>query len=239
MLEGVHNHDAKRTQDRLKRSGAYKDLSTICVIPSRRGIDPRVVECWMNLLSPMNQKFIRMFVKGYEVGEAYERAVEIILGHEQLKTFKYMLTLESDNMPPPDGLLKLYEHICTCKTPCKDHFVQVAGLYFTKGEGGQPMVYGNPKGLLTYEPQLPQLEKVQECNGTGMGFTLFHLGIFRDRKLERPWFKTVQGFTPEGGVAQGTQDLYFMGNLRKQGYRIASDNRVKVGHYDEESGIVW
>ena len=30
-----------------------------------------------------------------------------------------------------------------------------------------------------------------------------------------------------------------MGNAGKLGYRIASDNRVKVGHYDAANRIVW
>src|SRR3990172_4899598 len=236
---GIHNSDVQRTQARLKKTGAYRDLSTVCVIPTRGVIPARAVESWMNLLSPMNQKFIRMFISGFEVGHAYQSAVETILGHPQLRDFKYMLTLEEDNLPPPDGLLKLYEHICDCKKPCNEHYASVAGLYWTKGDGGQPMIYGNPKGMLTYEPQLPRPDKVQECNGTGMGFTLFHMGLFRDKRLEKPWFQTVQGFTPEGGIAQGTQDLYFFGHLRKLGYRVASDNRVRVGHYDHENGVVW
>lgn len=239
LLEGVHNLGAKRTQERLEKAGAYRDLSTICVVPTRGSIPVAAVESWMNLLCPMNQKYIRMFVSGYEVGAAYETAVQTILAHPVLKDFKYLLTLEEDNLPPPDGLLRLLEHICDCRRPCKKHYVQVAGLYFTKGEGGMPMIYGHPKKMLTFEPQLPQLDQVQECNGTGMGFTLFHMGLFRDKRLERPWFQTVQGYTPEGGIAQGTQDLFFMGNLRKLGYRIASVNSVKVGHVDSETGIVW
>jgi hypothetical protein len=37
----------------------------------------------------------------------------------------------------------------------------------------------------------------------------------------------------------GTQDLYFMANERRAGYKIASDNRVKVGHFDPVNRIVW
>jgi hypothetical protein len=216
---------------RLKEGKQYKDLSTVCVIPTRGSVPARVVESWWNLMTPMNNRFIRMFVQGMEVGSAYNQAVEIILAHPFLKDFKYMLTLEDDNMPPPDGLLKLYEHI--------EEYAIVAGLYFTKGEAGQPMIYGNPKGMLSFEPQVPRVDAIQECNGTGMGFTLFRMELFRDERIPKPWFKTVQEWTPQGGTAMGTQDLYFMGSVRKAGYRIASDNRVKVGHLDPESGMVW
>jgi hypothetical protein len=233
-FEGINNADLKRANERLKAGKVYKDLSTVCVVPTRGVIPARVVESWMNVQPPMNQKFVRIFVAGQEVGDAYEKAVEMILAHPMLKDFKYLLTLEEDNMPPPDGLLKLYENICDCAKPCDDHFAQVAGLYWTKGDLGQPMIYGNPKEMLAFNPQMVRPNAVQECNGTGMGFTLFHMGLFRDKRLERPWFRTVQG--AEG---QGTQDLYFMGKIRQLGYRVASDNRVRVGHYDQGADRVW
>ena len=116
------------------------------------------------------------------MGEAYNAAVDVILGNEQLAKFKYLLTLEEDNMPPPDGLLKLYESI--------DEFAAVGGLYWTKGEGGQPMIYGDPKGVLSFQPQQVQVDTVQECNGLGMGFTLFRIEDFGPK--DKPWFKTVQ-----------------------------------------------
>lgn len=229
--EGVHNADLAKVQKRLLRGKTYKDLSTVCVIPTRGMIPARVVESWMGLMTPMNNPFVRIMVEGMEVGDAYNSAIELILGHEQLKTFRYMLTLEEDNVPPPDGLLRLFESI--------GKYSAVGGLYFTKGEEGQPMIYGDPKGILAFQPQVPLLDKVQECNGLGMGFTLFDLAMFRDKRIPKPWFKTLQQYTPGAGVQQGTQDLYFYGNARRAGYRIASDNRVKVGHYDHRTGILW
>lgn len=242
LAEGWNNADIERTITRLKKGKQYKDVSTVLVVPTRDKIAARVVENWMGLMTPMNGRFVRMFVSGMEVGDAYEIAVETILGHPILKDFKYMLTLEEDNMPPPDGLLKLYESICDCARPCHDHFAQVAGLYYTKGEMGQPMIYGDPKNpmqVMGFQPQVPRPDTLQECNGTGMGFTLFHMGLFKDKKVTKPWFKTVQAYSRENGAAQGTQDLWFMGNIRRLGYRIASDNRVKVGHYDFDLNMVW
>lgn len=164
-----------------------------------------------------------------EVGDAYNTAVELILNHPELSTWKYMLTLEEDNMPPPDGLLKLLETI-------PGHGA-VGGLYWTKGEEGQPMIYGNPQGILNFIPQLPIPDQIQECNGLGMGFTLFDIDMFRN--VESPWFKTRQEYTPGEGVAMYTQDLYFFEKAKKAGYKMASDNRVKVGHLDVENDFIW
>lgn len=180
---------------------------------------------------PMNQKFTRIIIKGMEVAEAYNTAVETILNHPELKNWKYMLTLEEDNMPPPDGLLKLYENV--------EDYAVIGGLYWTKGEGGQPMIYGDPRGIFSFIPQVPIPDTIQECNGLGMGFNLWNLNIFRDPKFEKPWFKTVQSWSPEEGGKMYTQDLYAYEKIRKLGYKVACDTRVKVGHYSIEEDFVW
>ncbi|MBP9687614.1 hypothetical protein KBD68_03065 [Candidatus Woesebacteria bacterium] len=230
--EGVHNTDLDVTNNRLETQKFYKDLSTICIIPTRGMISAKVVQNWWSLMTPMNQKFIRVFMIGMEVGAAYSAAIEQILANPVLSEWKYILTLEEDNMPPPDGLLKLYENM--------DKFDVIGGLYWTKGDQGQPMIYGDPHSIpLNFMPQLPIPETVQHCNGLGMGFNLFKMEIFKDRRVPKPWFKTVQEYTPGVGMRGYTQDLYFYENIHKLGYKVACDTRVKVGHYDFENDIVW
>jgi hypothetical protein len=107
----------------------------------------------------------------------------------------------------------------------------IGGLYWTKGEGGVPQIWGDPKDtLINFRPQPPDPNGgLVECCATGMGFNLWRLKMFRDERLRKPWFKTVADHT---GV--GTQDLYFWSDARKYGYRCAIDCSVKVGHYDLE-----
>jgi hypothetical protein len=131
--EGIHNTNPD-TNKRLERSKSYKNLSTVIISPIVGDINPIVVQSWMGLMRPMNQQvFGPIFVQGFEVGEAYNNAIEMILSNPTLKDFKYLCTLEHDNLPPPDGLLKLYESI--------EQFDVVSGLYWTKGEEGQPMIH--------------------------------------------------------------------------------------------------
>lgn len=228
---GRHNADLDASVARLMNGRAYKDLSTVVVVPTRGMIPAHAVENWMGLMMPMNQKSARLFVSGMEVGDAYTKAIEMILSNPELSTWKYVLTLEEDNLPPPDGLIKLYESI--------EGYAAVGGLYWTKGEGGQPMIYGDPTGILNFIPQVPVSDSVQECNGLGMGFTLFDMSIFRDPKITQPWFKTVQEYSEGIGVHAYTQDLWFFEKVRRAGYKVACDTRVKVGHLDPETGIVW
>jgi len=224
---GVHNLDPEASLERIARGKGYQDLSTVCVIPTRGKIDARVVESWWSLQTPMNQPFVRLVVRGMEVAAAYNAAIETILGHPELSKWKYVLTLEEDNMPPQDGLLQLHEDL-------DDDFSAIGGLYWTKGLGGQPMIYGKPGVVPMFAPQRPEPDSVVECNGLGMGFTLFRLDMFRDEKIQRPWFRTVQ----EAGRVY-SQDLYFFEQARKAGHRVACDTRVRVGHYSDSEDKVW
>jgi hypothetical protein len=230
---GLHNENFEKSQERLLRAKSYRDLSTVIICPTRGQVSAKVVQAWMGLIHPMNQKVIGpLFAIGMEVGEAYNAMIEMVMASPELSTWKYILTIEEDNIPPPDGLLKLYEDM--------DQYDVVGGLYWTKGEGGQPMIYGDPAITpLNFIPQVPQTEGLQPANGLGMGFNLFKIDIFKNPKLQRPWFQTLQEFVPGQGVRGYSQDLYFYENAGKVGYKFACDTRVKVGHYDAGMDVVW
>jgi hypothetical protein len=221
---GYHNKDLDASAKRLEKSQSHQDLSTIIISPTRGMIPARVVQSWQGLIKPMNQKIVGpMFAIGMEVGRAYDAMIESILANPDLAQFKFLLTIEEDNCPPPDGLIKLYEGM--------DDFDVIGGLYWTKGPGGQPMIYGDPKVMpRNFIPQIPIQGTIQPANGLGMGFTLFKLDMFK--KLPKPWFKTCAEIVPGKGVSVYTQDLYFFENASKAGFKFASDNRILVGHYD-------
>lgn len=229
--QGYHNTNPE-TINRLTKGKGYQDLSTICIIPTPSGMIPaKVVQSWLGMMTPMNQKFIRMFAIGMEVGDAYSQTIESILAHPDLSNWKYILTLEHDNCPQPDSLLKLYENI--------DKYDAIGGLYYTKGEGGAAMCYGNPKVFpKEFQPQIPIPDTIQECNGLGMGFTLFKMEMLKDKRLKRPLFETIQKFDQSGAVAF-TQDLAFFFEAGKYGYKFACDTRVKVAHYDHSNDMFW
>ena len=134
-------------------------------------------------------------------------------------------------MPPPDGVLKLIREM-----EAHPEFDCIGGLYYTKGETGVAQIWGDPKDpLLNFRPQLPDPNGgLVECCGTGMGFNLWRMKMFKDQNIQRPLFRTLAG---ADGV--GTQDLEFWGKARKYGYRCAILCDVKVGHYDQEADIVY
>lgn len=230
---GINNADLQATVERLNKGKTYQDLSTVIICPTRGMIADRVVQAWSSMIRPMNQKVMGpIFIRGYEVAEAYNIGVNMVLSNPELSKWKYILTIEEDNMPPPDGLLKLYESM--------EKFDVVGGLYWTKGEGGQPMIYGDASVQpINFIPQKPLADTVQPAHGLGMGFNLFKIEMFKDERLPRPWFKTLQEFSPGAGTKVYTQDLYFYEQAGKLGYKFACDTRVKVGHYDAASDVVW
>lgn len=224
---GIHNGQWNDTLKRVIKGKTYKNLSTVWITPTRGSLSPRVVSSWLGIIKPMNQPFVGpIFIEGDEVGEAYEKAFKMVLEHPELSKFKYIFTVEEDNLPPQDALLRLYENM-------EKGYDCVAGLYWTKGESGQPMIYGDPKTMpKNYLPQIPCPDALQHCNGLGMGCNLWSIESLKKKlkKMPRPWFKTTRNMT---------QDLFFFNEASKHGYKVACDTSCKVGHFDVTSGIVW
>jgi hypothetical protein len=227
---GVNNKDINLSLSRLNKESVYRDLSTIVIIPALNQVYTKAASSWWNLMFPPNQKIVKLFVQNMEVGEAYSQTIESILANPELSKFKYILTVEADNVVPPDGAIKLLAQM-------EEHpeFACIGGLYWTKGMGGVPQIWGDIKDpVLNFRPMPPVPGQLVECCGTGMGFNVFRLDMFRDIKLRKPWFKTTASVT-EGLYSQ---DLYAWTDFRKNGYRCAVDCSVLVGHVDGD-GFVW
>lgn len=225
-MAGVHNKDLQATGARLIKGATWKQQRIIVIIPSAAMIPAKVALSHWNIAFPPNNGVMRILALGDEVGVAYSQAIEQILAHPELSKWEYILTIEHDNAPPSDGVLKLLEQM-----DAHPEFSCIGGLYFTKGLGGVAQIWGDPRGDLNFRPQVPIPNALQECRGTGMGFNLWRLSMFKDPKLRRPWFKTQT----KDGVA--TQDLYFWADAQRHGYRCAIDTSVRVGHYDHQGAF--
>lgn len=227
---GRHNDDLANATRRMADSAQWKRQRVVVVLPAGEQMSTKVALSHWNLIFPPNNGVARILAVGQEVGHAYNNAIESILAHPDLREWEYLLTVEHDNVPPPDGLIKLIESMD--KHPELDC---IGGLYWTKGEGGVPQIWGDPKDhVLNFRPLPPVAGEVVECCGTGMGFNLWRMSMFKDGRTN--WFKTLNG---SEGKGVGTQDLYFWAEARKHGYRCGVDCRVLVGHYDLAQDITW
>jgi hypothetical protein len=227
---GKHNEAFEGSSSRILQGASWKKQRIIVLLPASDTISTKVALSHWNLIFPPNNAVYRMLCLGMEVGDAYSQAIEMVLAHPDLSQWEYFLTIEHDNVPPHDGVLQLVESMDKHR-----ELVAISGLYWTKGEGGVPQIWGDEKDpVLNFRPQVPLPDQVQPCCGIGMGFALWRVSMFKDAKLRKPWFKTIAG---QEGFS--TQDLYFWGDARKHGYRCAVDTRVKVGHYDSATDTNW
>ena len=233
LESGKHNENLDHSAKRILEGGSWKKQRVIMLIPAGPTIPTKVYLSHCSLIFPPNQASWKMAAIGMEVGEAFSNSIQEILNHPELSQWEYLLTIEHDNIPQPDSLVKLIERME--KHP---EYACIGGLYWTKGEGGVPQIWGDPKdSQLNFRPQAPDPNGgLVECCGTGMGFNLWRLSMFKDERLRKPWFKTLTGIEGQG---VGTQDLYFWGDARKYGYRCAIDCDTLVGHFDVASDTVW
>lgn len=238
----------------------YKDSSTVVIIPMRgierhtddeacKGGDHRfckipamhyqVSAALRGMIAPMNQKRALFEVVGHEVGLAYDEAIKNILADPNLKNWQFVMTIEDDNVVPADAHVRLLESIEETKADA------VAGLYFTKGDLNMPMAYGDPQkfrdtGVLDFAPldvsKFIERGNIVEVNGVAMGCTLYRMDLFR--QIPAPWFVTFADVV-DGGARCYTQDLSFCEKAKKAGKRFFVDCRVKVGHLDVNTGVLY
>ena len=282
LLEQAHFRDSYKA---LPQGTTFKDLSTIIILPipgpqtdkkfinckkcktkneyenwSFQGLHPIFVESYKRLVKPMNVPILEMMPSGYEVGDAYNKSIEMILANPALNKFKFILTLEYDNIIPfipntQGPLMMLYETM-------EKGFDVVGGLYWTKGNPSMPLIYGDPKEnrdnpagmfkvIFGASGPAPKDWKegqivtgswrpgdIVECNGSGMGFTLFKLDMFKDKRIKKPWFQTINDHSDKGPRLY-TQDLNLAEKVRKLGYRWSVDTRCRLGHLSFADGVIY
>lgn len=225
---GFHNGEVEQGRSRVIEGGSWKRQRIVMVIPAGGSIPSKVALAYWNLATPPNNAVMKILAVGMEVGEAYSNALAGVLAEPGVADWEYLLTCEHDNLPRPNSLLKLL-----ARMEAHPELHAISGLYFQKGEGGYPQIWGDPRDpILNFRPQPAVNGELVECCAVGMGFTLWRLSMFRDPRLRRPWFKTEEH-------PGRSQDLYFWEDARMHGYRCGVDCSVKVGHMDPTTGVIW
>lgn len=235
--EGLHN-ESQYADDKLFDDvivgDTYKDKSLVMVMPSYKMIAPSVAFSWLRLVTPANHRVHRLSVQNCEVADAYNRAIELVLANPTLRDYRYVLTVEADNLAPPMGILQLMQDIEEAQVDV------ISGMYWGRSPGGAPMCFGKAGEVpRNFRPFVPPPNAVTRVNGCGMGFTLFKLDLFK--RVSRPWFKTHQEYTNNVGMeGMLTQDLWWADKAaREVGAKFAVSTRVLVGHLDIATGVIF
>jgi hypothetical protein len=146
----------------------------------------------------------------------------------------HIFWLDDDVLCYRDALKALYlRHLPIC-----------SGVYFTKSDAAEPLIYAGP--LQGSEPFMP--DRLLPVWGHGMGLTLIETSVYRrmaatcdlgrDEYGNPAWYRTISGETHIEGARENvmdiTEDLYFLDLAGKLGYQPHVDTtRPAFGwHYD-------
>lgn len=222
----------------------YKESSTVIVCPTRGKIDYRVVEAWNDLIKIPNQRRSFLFCEGAEVGDAYNKLIQRILDDYNLSRYKYVMTVEDDNILPADAQLRLLDAIQS------GPWDGVSGLYFGRREPSVPQVLGDPltsDQFSVFDFKVRDVRNAMdngytlEVNAIPMGCAIFKLDLFRE--MPNPWFYTVNQYAIRDGKPFGrrsaTHDLNFCEHARLKGKRFAVDCGLHVGHLDVATNRIF
>jgi len=260
------------------RSSLYRDMSLSFVVPTRDGNVPfDVAANWWTLGTPMNQNVAGLIaVHGMEVAAAYNQLFSYCIdvdaardkfgGHaESVISTKFIVTMETDNLPEPDAILKLLGAIYTCPdTKCG-------------GEVGAEM--GGDPAFGDLQPVTDGSWRCATCGKRGYDAVSGLYSVKLDPPVPMAFGDPVipNDFTPRrvsaairdkrvievNGIAMGcavwrketfrqvsrpwfatedgtTQDIYFCKKAKKEvGARFGVHCGVKVGHLDVKTGQVF
>jgi len=154
----------------------------------------------------------------------------------------YLLFIDSDTIPPPDGLKQLFSHI--------DKFDIVSGLYFRKTEASKYSPVAFPKVVYTTPDGSPAWKTLARWDGStipveavGMGFCLIPKRVFM--QLPHPYFHWIVDNT-EGYVREGEkeyinigEDFYFCNKARQAGFTIGLDTSCLCAHANPSTAITY
>lgn len=121
---GRHNADLPKSTARIIQGASWKKQRMVMLIPAGEMIPTKVYLSHCGIIFPPNQAVHRMAAIGMEVGEAFSNAIEQIVTHPEIGQWEYILTIEHDNIPPADGVLKLLK-----KMEAHPEFSCIGGLY--------------------------------------------------------------------------------------------------------------
>lgn len=190
------------------------------------------------LMMPTGFSSIEVHADGMEVGEARNRAVEIVMGIEPRPEFLFFL--DYDVLPAYDAVTKLF-YRARCY---KEHDI-FAGVYCAKGSPAEPLLYAEWGQGCYWDWTVGDVIR-DKIIGVHMGLTLIRTSLFERMGWDdpdNPLFKTTRTVElKDTGLVRhtGTEDLYFCKRVQEEiGGFICVDTSVLAGHINNQTGQIF
>jgi len=169
---------------------------------------------------PMGIDVNYTIVEGMEGGEARCRiAEEAMRGN-----YKYIWFVDDDTAPPRHAAKRLMTVLQ------QDESVAVCGgIYCTKCDDPEPIVQKKLRDgvFWNWKPG-----EIFDCEGLGTGCMMIRVDALK--RIERPWFKTVDTLDYGQGEYKQTDDLYFCKKILDAGMRIVAHGGVLPLHWQAD-----
>lgn len=202
-------------------------------------------------------QFMQSFVPfRYTVANAQNIIVKEVIE----RNFEWLLLIEDDTIPPPDAFIRFNHHMRSEKAPI------VSGLYFTKSDPPEPLIYRG-RGTSFYAKW--KMGDLVWCDGVPTGMLLIHSSILKTLWDESPeylvngiltrrvfddprrtWYNESTG---QFNTTTGTSDLEWCTRImrdkifeksgwteyQKKKYPFLIDTNIFCRHIDRQTGTQY
>jgi hypothetical protein len=178
---------------------------------------------------PLNTTVTHVVIQDVEIGEARNAIVD----HALALNATYIWFVDDDVVLPPFAAQRLGYALDTKgpKTFPDSKIAVCGGIYCSKEELSTPVVYKKNGQGASWDWKLNEIFEVESI---GTGCMMIAAEVFKH--LEKPYFKTVEEYTPapngQMGCTKMTDDIYFCEKVKKAGFTILAHGGVLCGHYD-------
>ena len=186
-------------------------------IPTNRGLEPETFQCLLELVAYGGYDFhIVVAEEGYTIAENRNYMAVKALNNNS----EYILMIDDDMTFQPDVLDKLI----------KNNKDIIGVSYHPRTDMGDRLKWLDETHHINLETTKdPKYKDTFECHATGTGIVLIKCEVFK--KMKRPWFMFEYY---ETGQCKLGEDWFFCREAKKEGFKIYTDPKLKVGHLGEK-----
>ena len=229
--------------------GSHQRCNILCTVLTLGMVPIEFVVGFGRMQMPINGQVFQHIIKGMEVGQARNLAVQHMMSMPKGHRPKWLFFLGDDMIPPWDGFVRLYEEAEKNDWGC------LTGLYYWKGEPPTPLTWRNDHIGRLKPGHDYKVGDVIWVDLTGLDFTLIRTSVLEEMEEKwpgEPFFKTgpsLRASLPDAikehadankkSIVMHTEDVWFYNKVKSLGHKIGVHTGVRVAHIDVKSGMIY